>query len=105
MSSNQAWQIASNFATKKGFCKSVGIKIITYNLMFIENQIIFNCPTRIDGEDEIVTKEMFCEFFVSISRVEPINTNTIKTLIPNSLYRMRSPMIALLKACGLLQNS
>ncbi len=104
MSSNQAWQTASSFAAKNDFCKSVGPKAITYQLRFVDGQIVFNCPTRSNGEDEIVSKEMFIEFIESIQKIEPINTNSIKTKIPNSLYRMRSPMIALLKACGLLQE-
>jgi hypothetical protein len=102
---DQAWKHVFEFVKKTSFCKSIGSKAITYQLKYIENQIHFNCLTRNDGNDEIVSKEMFIEFYESILKIETVNTNTIKTLVPNSLYRMRSPMIALLKACGLLQNS
>jgi hypothetical protein len=103
ISSHQAWQTASNFATKNDFCKSVGSKPITYQLRFVDDQIVFNCTTRSEGKDEKVSKDMFIEFIESIEKIEPVNTNTIKSNIPNSIYRMRSPMIALLMACELLQ--
>lgn len=97
---NMAWAIICYSALKYGEFKSVsGIK---YQFRIDNDVLYYNGGKRNKGEDETITKKEFITAFESIKILNDINTNAIKTIIPSSLYRKRTPVIGLLLSAGII---
>lgn len=96
-----AWASVAYYVLQHKNFKSVSG--IEYQTRIAGNKIYYKGSNRNEGEEEIITKEEFTEAFANIQSITEINTNTIKTIIPNSLYRKRTPFIGLLFSSGIIK--
>lgn len=78
------------------------VRGIKYEAYIKDNFICYLGGERNKGQEETMSKEDFIAAFNAIKNLPDINTNTIKHLIPTSIYRKRTPFIGLLKSAGLL---
>jgi hypothetical protein len=76
---------------------------ITYETRISGNAILYKGGRRNNGMEESIGKDEFIKAFEKIKKEKEINTNTIKSLIPNSLYQKRTPLIGLLFYFGILK--
>ena len=76
---------------------------LAYVEAYIKGDYIFyKGGKRNNGEDETISKVDFISAFNAIKSLTDINTNTIKHLIPTSIYKKRTPFVGLLKSAGLI---
>lgn len=94
-----AWQLVRLF-NRKEIQSATQRK--TYRLRFSKDILYLKAESRNQGEEELISKNEFTTAFASIAKLPSINTNLIKHVIPKSLYRKRSPLIAILYAAGIL---
>jgi hypothetical protein len=95
-----AWRILSFYIIEnKSFTSITGI---VYQAKLVSNGIEYIGDNRNEGLPERIDKKEFIAGFDLIKNIDPINTNTIKGILPNSLYRKRSPFIGLLNSAGIL---
>jgi hypothetical protein len=96
-----AWAIVCYNASQKGlfYC----VTGIEYQLRLEGNMLFYKGGNRNNGEEEPILKDEFITAFERIKALDEINTSTIKTLIPNSLYRKRTPFVGLLYSFGIIQ--
>ena len=92
-------KIETMFSKQNYFHSVRGIK---YEAYIKDNFICYRGGERNKGLEETMSKEDFITAFNAIKDLPGINTNTIKHLIPTSIYRKRTPFIGLLKSAGLL---
>jgi hypothetical protein len=98
---NLAWSIIAFYIIQnKSF---TSIKGIVYQAKLLSNRIEYIGGNRNQGLPEPIEKEEFIFGFDLIKNIDPINTNTIKGILPNTLYRKRSPFIGLLNSTGILK--
>ena len=97
-----AWAIVSFYVSKNKSFESVSG--ITYEADFLDDLIQYVGKNRNEGMPETINMEEFVSAFDSIKSIHDINTNTIKNLLPSSLYRKRTPFIGLLVSAGLLDQ-
>lgn len=101
LNGNQAWAIAASRVIQDGSFRS--ISGITYLAKVCEDYIAYNGGNRNNGEEEIISKADFVAGYNAIRDLEEINTNTIKTLLPGSFYRKRTPFIGLLFSAEIIK--
>jgi hypothetical protein len=90
----KAWAIVYYNSTQNVVFNSVtGIK---YQLRSESNMLFYKGGNRNKGEEETISKDKFISAFDKIKSLDEINTNTIKSIVPNSLYRKRTPFIGML---------
>ena len=96
-----AWDVIVNYVQTNSCFKSVtGIQ---YQARVSGTVIYYQGGNRNGGEEETITMDDFNKAFKSIQSFTNINTNSIKTTIPNSIYRKRTPFIGLLYSSGIIQ--
>ncbi len=76
---------------------------ITYQARVDDDLIIYKGGNRNNGEEEPISKGDFITGFEAIKNLEEINTNAIKELLPNAIYRKRTPFIGLLLSAGIIK--
>lgn len=100
LNGNLAWAIVGIYVSKNKSFRSVSG--ITYEAKLLNNLIQYVGDNRNEGMPETINEEEFISAFDSIKSILDINTNTIKNLLPSSLYRKRTPFIGLLFSAGIL---
>jgi hypothetical protein len=101
LNKKHAWSVIAYYIIKNKSFKSIsGIK---YSANISDHSISYKGDNRNNGEEEIILKEEFTQAFEAIQSMDDINTNTIKAVIPNSLYRKRTPFIGLLFSSEIIQ--
>ena len=90
----QAWVIVTSHIIRKRSFRSVSG--ITYDARLFDDGIAYKGGERSNGEEEVIRETDFVAAFNAIRDLPVINTNTIKTMLPGSLYRKRTPFIGLL---------
>jgi len=96
----QAWEIVCDHIRLNKRITSV--TKINYNSRVSGNTIFYQGGNRSGGEEESMAKEDFIKAFDAVKHLNVINTNTIKGKIPNSIYRKRTPFIAMLLSAKLI---
>ncbi len=101
LNDGHAWAIVTHHVRQNKSFETVSG--INYSARVEGNAIFYRGSDRNNGEEEIITRVEFAEAFSNVQSVENINTNSIKTLVPNSLYRKRTPFIGLLYSSKIIQ--
>lgn len=95
-----AWAIVGFHVLKNKSFTSISGN--SYGAKIFDDTIQYRGINRNDGLPENLDKNEFISAFDSIKSLDDINTNTIKNLLPSSLYRKRTPFIGLLTSSGIL---
>ena len=53
---------------------------------------------------EKISRIEFLNTYDNLNRLDVINTNTIKEILPNTMYRKRTPFIGILYSTGILEK-
>jgi hypothetical protein len=78
---------------------------ISYEAEISDNHVYYKGGKgKRDIEGEEISKIDFVKAFDKIKSLNEINTNTIKKIIPNTLYRKRTPFIGLLFSAGIIEK-
>lgn len=96
----QAWELVCNHIRQSNSISSVSG--IIYKARESGNTIYYQGGERRGGEEEPMAKNDFVKAFEAIKKLNIVNTNTIKGIIPNGIYRKRTPFIAMLLSAGII---
>lgn len=99
ITSEIAWKLVQTLNRKEVRSTSRGV---VYRVKTTKNVIYYSTDSRNAGEPEVIYKSDFLKAYDAIRGLEDINTNRIKKVVPTTLYRQRSPLIAILCAAGVL---
>jgi len=91
----QAWDKATAHLQSTG--RIITATGIVYNAWVTQEVISYQAETRSNGVPETIGRSEFISAVKAISRLPRINTSSVKDVVPKSLYRKRSPLIAILK--------
>lgn len=102
LNGNMAWAAAADYIARNSHFRSV--TGITYQAELRNDLIAYRGGNRNNGEEETIARKDFIEAFNAMRNIDEINTNTIKRLITNTLYRKRTPFIGLLYSAEILKK-
>lgn len=94
LTGSNVWELVTKQIDQKGKIKSS--RGIIYKSRFDADNIYYKGGDRNKGEEESIAKKDFIQAFEAVKNLDKINTNTIKKLVPTSIYRKRTPFIAML---------
>ena len=100
LNAQHAWIIVKDYVRHNKSFNS--ISAVHYTARISGDSIFYKGTNRNNGEEEMIARAEFVEAFLNIQLLKDINTNTIKPVIPNSLYQKRSPLVGLLHSSGIL---
>lgn len=96
-----AWAVVCYYITEhKKFTSVTGI---VYDARIQADEIVYKGGNRNGGQFEAIAKRDFIQAFEAIRKLPEINTNIIKDVIPNAVYRKRTPLIGMLHSAHVLR--
>lgn len=96
-----AWYIVIGYIRETGLF--LGLRGNKYPCRCSDDVIYYKGENRNNSEEEEIRKEDFIMGFDTIKSLEKINSNSIKGLIPNKLYRKRTALIGLMLSAEIIK--